>query len=100
MWWWLDLDPSIPVETVEPASLPRGWDAPKHSRATQELGTQWIRSRRTAVLRVPSVHVSGEWNYLLNPEHPLTSTILTTTGGPEPFTVDRRLLKAGWAGHS
>lgn len=95
-WWWLDLDPAVPVEIIDPASLPRGWDAPKHSRATRELGTQWIRSRRTPVLRVPSVHVPGEWNYLINPEHPLTATILSTAGGPEPFTVDRRLLKAGW----
>lgn len=96
-WWWLELDAGVPIETVEPESLPRGWDAPKCLKTTQALGTQWILSNRTPVLRVPSVHVSGEWNFLINPAHPLAAPLLATVGGPEPFVVDRRLLKAEWA---
>jgi RES domain-containing protein len=36
----------------------------------QNLGTAWARALRSAVLRVPSVLVDGEYNYLLNPCHP------------------------------
>ena len=96
-WWWLDLDPSVtPVETVEPASLPPRWNGVRHLRATRALGTEWISEARTPILRVPSVHVPGEFNYLLNPGHLLAVPLLARAGGPEDFTLDPRILAASW----
>jgi RES domain-containing protein len=33
------------------------------------LGDDWLRSERTALLRVPSVIVPATWNVLVNPNH-------------------------------
>ena len=61
------------------------------SRATQDFGAKWRREQRTAVLRVPSVVVLGEFNYLLNPAHPDFAKI--TLGQPAPFAFDTRLKR-------
>ena len=96
-WWWLDLDEArVAVESVEPKALPARWNDVRHLPSTRELGTRWLRERRTPVLRVPSVHVPGESNFLVNPVHPDAAPLLATAGGPEAFTVDRRILSALW----
>ena len=37
--------------------------------STQAIGDAWVRAGRSAVLAVPSVIISGEPNYLINPAH-------------------------------
>ena len=37
--------------------------------AAKRIGADWIRSRRSVALQVPSLAVEGDWNILLNPEH-------------------------------
>ena len=56
---------------------------------TQEIGDRWIKEARSAVLRVPSV-VTGEPNYLLNPNHIDFSQI--KIGNPKELPFDGRLL--------
>ena len=60
--------------------------------ALQELGTQWLKAGRSAIARVPSAVIVGEFNYLLNPLHPDFSMIVP--GVPEPFEFDPRMWKA------
>jgi RES domain-containing protein len=36
---------------------------------TRDAGTEWLRERKTLLLRVPSVIVPMTWNYLFNPSH-------------------------------
>lgn len=38
---------------------------------TQNCGNQWLSQQFSPILRVPSVHSPWEYNYLLNPLHPL-----------------------------
>jgi RES domain-containing protein len=68
--------------------LPDDWRAaePVGARA---LGTRWIREQQSAALRVPSVVIPRERNYLLNPEHPDFRQILVE--GPLAFEFDVRL---------
>jgi len=47
-----------------------GWDALPAGRVSIDYGTQWARHGRSALLRVPSVVVSEEFNVLINPAHP------------------------------
>jgi RES domain-containing protein len=56
---------------------------------TQELGDRWVKKAEYAVLRVPSI-VTGEPNYLLNPNHADFSKI--KIGDPRLFQFDERLL--------
>ena len=77
------------VEALEPKDLPRGWRDNPPPRETRALGDGWVREQRSAVLRVPSVLIPQESNFLLNPRHPDFPRI--RIGDPTPFTLDARL---------
>jgi len=67
---------------------------PEEQATTHRIGDAWARSRRSAVLRVPSVIVF-ESNLILNPEHPDFSRIRFVD--PQPFRFDVRLLRSAVA---
>ena len=69
--------------------LPEGWDARPYGPASQQVGDEWIRSEKSLVLRVPSVVVPEEYNYLINPEHPDFGEL--EFGEPRPLDPDPRL---------
>lgn len=79
------------VITIEPATLPRTWRRHPPSPATQTVGDTWARERRSAVLRLPSVIVTGESNYLLNPRHEDFTKI--NIGPKTQARIDSRLLR-------
>jgi RES domain-containing protein len=76
-------------ETQDETSLPTGWDKPD-LRVSRAWGDDWIRSKRTAVLVVPSVVARREGNALLNPQHPDFKYIIAAA--PEPVVWDARLF--------
>ncbi len=41
----------------------------KESLRERKAGDHWVAGGQSAVLRVPSAVVRGEWNYLFNPQH-------------------------------
>ena len=87
---WICIPAVIPETLIEkPGRFPPSWRQFPHSVETREFGTQWAHEKRTAALRVPSVVVGGEFNYLLNPLHPAFAQV--KIGRPEPFTFDPRL---------
>ena len=90
-WFHITIPDSVTVET--PDTLPNDWRAEPPSETTQSLGTQWAEQNRTAVLRVPSILVPGEFNLLLNPSHARFKRIKIS--GPRPFDFDGRLWKSG-----
>jgi RES domain-containing protein len=56
---------------IELLTVPtRGEDWRVSPRVTRGLGDEWLRSKRTALARVPSAILPSTWNLLLNPEHP------------------------------
>lgn len=79
----------LPVQTIALADLPEQWADYQNFDLCQQRGEAWLQESRTAVLRVPSVIVPQEWNYLLNPAHPDFARIqfLRT----EPFLFDPRI---------
>lgn len=79
------------VTAVTIGTLPKNWRTEPAPKRLQEIGDQWLRSCASAVLRVPSAIVSGEFNYLLNPLHRDFSSL--HFHGPEKFPIDQRLLK-------
>jgi RES domain-containing protein len=86
---WVMISAKIPGELIErPTRVPDDWRATPYTRATQTFGAEWVRAARSAVLRVPSTVVLGEFNYLLNPAQPDFARI--SIGQPEDFTFDPR----------
>jgi RES domain-containing protein len=73
------------VETVDVNSLPRDWL--ENLEATRAIGSEWLRSMRSALLRVPSVLVPATCNMLLNPRHPESKEIEVTRVLEYPFDV-------------
>ena len=87
---WVVIPATVPSELVErPARFPLTWREYPHSGDTQDFGSAWARDVRSVALRVPSVVVPGEFNYVLNPQYPEFSKV--KLGLPEPFSFDPRL---------
>jgi RES domain-containing protein len=86
-----DIPASIPLMSVRAADLPVRWRHYPAPDALADLGVQWIRDGRTAVLAVPSAVIPHELNYLLNPHHPAFAKI--RLGTPERFSFDPRMWK-------
>jgi RES domain-containing protein len=62
--------------------------------ASQDWGDGWVRSARSAVLRVPSIAVNRlESNFILNPAHPDFARIRHDPA--EEFTFDPRFVLLG-----
>lgn len=78
------------VEIVAAAGLPAGWTEEPPPPSTAKIGDLWVKESRSAVLKLPSVIIQAEPNYLLNPAHPDFKKI--SIGKPGPFSFDPRLL--------
>lgn len=80
-----DLPVAVPV-----AQLPVGWNASPPIAFTQTAGDVFVAEGAKPILKVPSVLIPEEFNYLLNPAHPAFSTVRITS--IEPYKFDTRLL--------
>ena len=65
----------IEVKNVEdipeqnPTKLPKDWQQLSAYHLTQEVGSAWYESANHLLLKVPSVLVPSEWNYVINTKH-------------------------------
>ena len=79
------------LSEIDRSALPGHWRSYPASPELQQIGDEWIKSRRSAVLAVPSAIVETERNYLLNPRHRAFGSIVI--GARQPFAFDLRLLR-------
>ncbi len=70
----------------EVETLPKNWQQGRAPEETWAVGDGWLTARKTPLLRVPSVIIPEESNYLLNPQHPDFSKL--TIGEAKPFSFD------------
>lgn len=82
---------TLQIETIDISSLPGDWKDEIIPVSLQELGTSWANQGKHPVLRVPSVVIEHEWNYVLNPLHPDFSKITWDTS--IGFSFDPRLRR-------
>ena len=85
-----DIDDSL-VTVLERSTLPRNWKADPVPGAIQVIGDRWVSSGRSAVLRVPSVLVPEESNFLINPRHPDFTKIAVSR--PQAYRFDSRFVR-------
>ncbi len=83
--------PDDSILEIQQSSLPSDWKFFPHPHSTQKIGDNFIAEEEYLVMKVPSVVVQGEFNYLLNPVHKdfQKVKILNT----EPFSFDERLFR-------
>jgi RES domain-containing protein len=80
-----------PVVDIDVSELPKNWKSYPAPRSLRAIGDAWVSSGESPVLRVPSVLVPSESNFLLNPQHPEYANLLI--GEPLPFSFDPRLFR-------
>lgn len=74
---------------IDPNQLPKNWNNQTMTPTTQLIGNDWLDKKESLILKVPSVAVDGESNYLLNPNHSDFDKI--TVSSITLFKLDPRL---------
>ncbi|HUC83502.1 MAG TPA: RES family NAD+ phosphorylase [Flavisolibacter sp.] len=72
-----------------PAELPKNWQELPAPIETQEWGSKHLQEATHLALRVPSVIIPSEYNYILNPLHPDFKKVKLKEVCP--FTFDPRI---------
>jgi RES domain-containing protein len=87
----IEIPDSIAPEDVPRGSLPRGWRDYPPPRQVADLGTQWVKSGKSLLLKVPSAVVEQEYNILINPLHSDMRHVRSQR--VEKFEFDKRLMR-------
>jgi len=83
--------PNKVIEQLKSQNIPANWRQEPPPKDTMDIGTTWAANASSAVLKVPSVLVPVEHNYVLNPNHADFDQI--DIADPEPFSFDPRMWK-------
>jgi RES domain-containing protein len=84
--------PSDPdMEEIKPQMLPKNWKMYPGPIQLTEIGDEWLNRNETLILKVPSVIIENEYNYLINPSH--KDIVKVKIIRKEKFIVDERLHK-------
>ena len=78
-------------QSIDPSVLPSNWRKYPAPQSLATLGSDWVHSNRSLLLRVPSAVVKNEFNILINPNHEDIKLIKVVE--LVPFAFDGRLLR-------
>lgn len=78
----------LKIDSIEETKLKPGWQKIENYMYCQKIGGDWLSAGNTAILKVPSVLIKNEFNFILNPNHPDFRKIRLT--GTEDFIFDPR----------
>lgn len=79
------------VRVLDQSELPHNWAQIPAPPELQRVGDEWVKSQQSVLLRVPSVIIPMEWNYLINPAHPDFKRV--EIGKQQPLELDPRLTR-------
>lgn len=86
----IELPKDSMIAELNPKMLPDNWKSFPYKHKTQDIGDKFINKNEYLALRVPSVIVQGDYNYLINPLHvDIKKVRLLAT---EAFIFDERLF--------
>ncbi len=87
----VEIPDSLIIKEIDLASLPDNWRDTPAPDSLKAYGFEWLTQGQSAVLKVPSVLISSECNFILNPLHPDFQKIKISA--PEKFCYDPRMWK-------
>lgn len=82
---------NISLQKLNIKDLPPGWNTFPHPVSTQAIGDKFISDNKYYVLQIPSSVTQGDYNLLINPNHPDFKKIKII--GTEKFPFDKRIFK-------
>jgi RES domain-containing protein len=88
----IEIPDSIAAEDAPRGSLPKGWRDDPPPREVADPGTQWAKSGKSLLFRVPSAVVEQEYNVLINPLHSDMRRVKVQR--VEKFELDKRLVRS------
>ncbi len=86
----IEIPDDIKILELSVAELPDDWKSFPHSHSTQNIGDEFVIGNKFPVMKVPSVIVQGDYNYLINPGHRDFNRI--SIKSVEQFQFDTRLF--------
>jgi RES domain-containing protein len=86
----LSFPEDLSVSEIRVSGLPPDWNTYTFKPKLQKIGDGWLKKGRTLLLKVPSVIIQQEYNYIINPKHKDFPKIRVS--GKEKFRIDNRLL--------
>jgi RES domain-containing protein len=81
----------ISLQKLIETDLPVGWNTFPHPPSTQAIGNKFISDAKYCVLQIPSAVTQGDYNLLINPNHPDFKKIKIIA--KEKFPFDKRIFK-------
>ena len=81
----------ITLHKVELAELPTDWNTFPYPSTTQVIGDRFIAENKYGVLQIPSAVTKGDFNLLINPNHPGFKKIKIMQ--TEKFPFDKRIFR-------
>lgn len=87
----LYLPDDLPISRIAPSSLPPHWSGFPPPETLQQLGDRLVREQQFVALQMPSAVTPGDFNLLLNPQHPHFGRIKLLESSP--FGFQTRLFR-------
>lgn len=87
----VEVPAAVKVQQLTIAELPDNWREEPPPDSCKALGSNWAERADAALLRVPSIIVPNEFNYVLNPAHADFKKFIVRA--PQPFGFDARMWK-------
>lgn len=87
----INIQENIEWESINESQLPSNWRDYPAPEQLANIGTNWIKSKSSLLLDIPSAVVEKEVNTLINPLHPDIKFVDLTN--VEMFSFDSRLFK-------
>ena len=82
---------NISLKKLNVADLPSDWNLFPYSSKSQQTGDQFVLENKYCVLQIPSAVTAGDFNILINPNHPQFPKIKVVDTYAFPF--DKRIFK-------
>ena len=87
----INIPENIKVKKIDTKKLPSNWNEFPHPNSIQSFGDQFVKENKYCILKVPSAVTKGDFNLLINPNHPdfIKIKILSV----DKFPFDKRIFK-------
>ena len=82
---------NVSIQKINVSDLPEDWNTFPHPSTTQVIGDQFFADNKFCVLQIPSAVTQGDYNLLINPNHPDFKRIKIIATDKFPF--DKRIFK-------
>jgi RES domain-containing protein len=84
----IEVPDNLEIDVINVKKLKPGWQKIENYTYCRNMAADWLSAGDMAILKVPSVLVKNEFNFILNPNHPDFKKIKLT--GAEDFIFDPR----------